>query len=275
MTLHSTAVKRFSLVTAREQRWQGEATTLDEAVHLAAESGFPLRQVILGGYDISGMDFKELELRGARLDRVIARGTSFREADLSGVDFSAADLRGANLMAATLHNASLIGADLRGADLHLADLDGASLDWAELSGAAVSAGQLRRTCVMALRTDLFTACIRRPGLDGRLRAALEDGTFDGNPEVWYAGRAAHQPDPGTVSAAELVPNEPRLPRLGERVITGRLRARWPRIGRVQAWLSGVRPGTPPTDPVPALTLEWLGEWAARGQGVGAGRPHPH
>ncbi len=72
--------------------------------------------------DISHVDLSNLDLRGANLWLIKARGTNFTNADLRGVDLSWADLSesifaGANLTAATLRGANLSCADLAGADL--------------------------------------------------------------------------------------------------------------------------------------------------------------
>lgn len=85
------------------------------------------------GFDLSGLRFSSIRLRGAKL-----AGTNLQRADLSGGQFCDCDLRRANLMHARIplgdfRNARLDGADLTAADLNASVMTGASLAGADLS----------------------------------------------------------------------------------------------------------------------------------------------
>ena len=87
-----------------------------------------------------------------RLEKLVEKGTSFKEVDLSGVDLSNMDLArvdfcGANLSRANLFGASLFDADLKnaellGADLSNADLTSANLEHADLTRASLQGARL-------------------------------------------------------------------------------------------------------------------------------------
>jgi hypothetical protein len=90
--------------------------------------------------DLSGGDWRSVDLAGRDL-----RGFSFRGARLRDARLARADLRGADLRGANLTNADLRGADLRGALLEGADLDGADLRGADLRGTPVIASSMACT----------------------------------------------------------------------------------------------------------------------------------
>lgn len=92
------------------------------------------------GKDLSGGDW-----RGVELERRDLRGFTFRGARMRDARFAGADLRGADLRQANLTNADLRGADLRGALLEGADLDGADLRGADLRDTAVAAATMACT----------------------------------------------------------------------------------------------------------------------------------
>jgi uncharacterized protein YjbI with pentapeptide repeats len=90
-------------------------------------AGAPLREFIL----------KDIDLRGANLQRVVLFGAKLRDADLREADLTEADLRRANIIKALLRDAKLLRAnlsraDLRRADCRGADLTGANLEFANL-----------------------------------------------------------------------------------------------------------------------------------------------
>lgn len=92
--------------------------------------------------DLSHIDLREADLKGATLRRcslVCARldGTDLRAADLAYADLTGANLRGANCADARLSGACLRGADLSGANLFRVDLTGAQLDDTDLTGATL------------------------------------------------------------------------------------------------------------------------------------------
>ncbi|MEM8998248.1 MAG: molybdopterin-dependent oxidoreductase, partial [Acidobacteriota bacterium] len=80
-----------------------------------------------------------LDLRGwAPSDRDLSR-LQLKNCDLRGADLESVDLRGSNLSLSDLRGANLKGADLRDSDLEGADFSGADLRDADLRGAALSA----------------------------------------------------------------------------------------------------------------------------------------
>jgi hypothetical protein len=84
--------------------------------------------------DLSGGDWRGVELERRDLRGFDLRGARMRDARLAGADLRGADLRGSNLT-----NADLRGADLRGASFDGIDLDGADLRGADLRDTAVAA----------------------------------------------------------------------------------------------------------------------------------------
>ena len=100
--------------------------------------------------EVSGANFNDANMMGARLGRVLGQGTSMantvlrnarmREADMTGSDlrgavFTGADLTGANLSGCVLHGATLSGAILDEAVLERADLTAAHFTEAQLAKA--------------------------------------------------------------------------------------------------------------------------------------------
>jgi len=113
-----------------------------------------LRDVDLGGADLTNLRADGLDLTGARLDRAILRGASLRACRLDG-----ALLEGADLTGATLRDCRLDGAKLRSATLSQVRLEDSSADGADLTGADLSGARLSETT--------FTrAILRRALLDG-------------------------------------------------------------------------------------------------------------
>ncbi len=112
--------------------------------------------------NLSGVDLRDQQLRGARLPY-----KPMHRADLRN-----ADLRKANLFNAALSQADLTGADLRDADLREADLTSAILDGARLDGADL------RSAIL-YHASLFNAELAEAQLEGaKLRyACLADATL--------------------------------------------------------------------------------------------------
>ena len=105
-----------------------------------------LRQLVVEGGDLSGVDLRRARLGGASLVGAQLRGRDLRYAVLAKADLRRADLCDARLDEADLSGADLREADLRGASLLEADLSGADLRGADLGGARhLSMALLRRS----------------------------------------------------------------------------------------------------------------------------------
>jgi hypothetical protein len=89
-----------------------------------------LQQADLSGADLSDAYLREADLSGANLS-----GANLFGADMGSASFVAANLRNAELQTAQLSQANLTGADLSDAKLNLTRLHGADLTRARLSGA--------------------------------------------------------------------------------------------------------------------------------------------
>ncbi len=108
--------------------FQGEFSTIREAVIAAYKENTVLSNADLSGVDLSGVDLSGVNLRGADLRGADLRGAVLRDADLrnavlgdavlSGADLRSADLRDAVLRDAVLRDAVLSDAVLSGADLN-------------------------------------------------------------------------------------------------------------------------------------------------------------
>lgn len=106
-----------------------------------------LRGAYLVEADLSELEFGEILLKDARLDRAMMVRTDLSDAHLEGsslvgVDarharFGSAHMAGVSLSGALLGNADLTGADLAKADLSLSSLRAAKLENADLSGASL------------------------------------------------------------------------------------------------------------------------------------------
>ncbi len=88
--------------------------------------------------DLSGGDFRKARLRGASLDGLIARGSSFWGADLSGADIGFACLEGADFRACDLSDTCFAQSNLTDADMKGASFSGTIFDGAILTGIQVS-----------------------------------------------------------------------------------------------------------------------------------------
>ena len=113
--------------------FEGDFSSLADAVKAAFQSGANLSGADLYGADLSGANLSRADLSGANLSRA-----DLSRADLYGADLSRANLYGADLSRANLYGADLYGADLYGADLSRADLYGANLYGANLYGEKIA-----------------------------------------------------------------------------------------------------------------------------------------
>jgi len=86
-----------------------------------------------------GVDLRNIDLRGANLDRSILIGANLRKADLRN-----AQLKEANLFNACLVGSELNGADLQGITLNDADLQGTVLSYVNLQKAVLSYANLQK-----------------------------------------------------------------------------------------------------------------------------------
>lgn len=96
-----------------------------------------LTGMVMNGFDLSGLNFDQVDFKGTELNGANLSGSSFRHAN-----FYKAELEGANLNHANFHGANLVKAKLSQASLcqtqmHAVDLEGASLNGAYLRGATL------------------------------------------------------------------------------------------------------------------------------------------
>ena len=122
--------------------------------------------------DLTGADFRGLDLRGVSFARALLEG-----ADLRGCDLTGAMLEGAVLAKADLTGANLTGARLRGANLGKANLERAVLDDADLTEAVLMGATL--TGARFARANLERADILQVKWDGvdLSSAVLSNCTF--------------------------------------------------------------------------------------------------
>jgi hypothetical protein len=192
-------------------------------------------------------------LVGASLDRASLVGASLVGASLDGARLVGARLVGARLDRASLDHANLDdanldGARLDGANLDHANLDHASLDGASLVGANLVGARLDRASLDPIAEDV-RALVRdypTPEVEGLL-AALREGRVDGST---YTGECACLV--GTIA----------LVRDCDVDTLARNRHR-----PAEQWALAIRIGdTPATNPVAALTVQWIeAELATREQ----------
>jgi uncharacterized protein YjbI with pentapeptide repeats len=122
-------------------------------IEAAREAGEPLDE-----RDLTGADFRGLNLRGMSFARALLEGGDLRGCDLSGVMLEGAvlakaDLTGANLTGARLRGANLGKANLERAVLDDADLTEAVLMGATLTGARFGRARLERADVLQVKWD--------------------------------------------------------------------------------------------------------------------------
>ena len=113
-------------------RFEGDFSSLAEAVEAAVESGASLSRADLSGAKLSGANLSGADLHGANLPGADLPGANLSRASLSRANLSRANLSGADLSGAKLSGANLSGASLSRADLSGADLSGAKLNNGEI-----------------------------------------------------------------------------------------------------------------------------------------------
>ena len=140
--------------------------------------------LLLHGVDLTGADFREVNLNGVDLSRA-----GLQRADLSSAMLHRASLCGANLSEADLENVGLRLAQVVRADLRRTNLQGAGLYGVELGGADLGCAQLGKA-------DLVSAYMRRSNVGGAdvADAILRGATFDSDQLSVTTGRPACLPD---------------------------------------------------------------------------------
>ncbi|WP_437806417.1 DUF2169 domain-containing protein [Sorangium sp. So ce1078] len=137
--------------------YRGSAHLRSAALPMTAEAAQMARVVVdaardagepLDERDLTGADFRGVDLRGMRFARAFLEG-----ADLRGCDLSGAVLEGAVLAKADLTGANLAGARLRGANLGKANLEGAVLDDADLTEAVLMGARLAGASLKRARLE--------------------------------------------------------------------------------------------------------------------------
>jgi hypothetical protein len=119
-----------------------EAERLQLQLMQSLADGRPLQQrPVLRGQDLSGVNCRSAQFKGAVLERCTLKGANFTDADLRY-----ADLRGADLSHAKLWKANLTAAVLSRANLQHADLTDAILQGADLQGADLTHAILTNVC---------------------------------------------------------------------------------------------------------------------------------
>lgn len=98
--------------------------------------------------DLTGADFRGLDLRGMSFARALLEG-----ADLRGCNLEGAMLEGAVLAKADLTGARLRGARLKGANLGKANLEGAMLDGADLTQAVLMGASITGSSFKGARLE--------------------------------------------------------------------------------------------------------------------------
>ena len=169
--------------------FEGDFSSLAEAVVAAVKKGADLRSANLRGANLRGADLRGADLGGADLRSANLRSADLGSANLRSADFRSADLGGANLRSANLRSANLGGANLGGAknaELAIASTrilsEGSIIGWKKLKGEIVAKLLIPET---ARRCHAFG---RKCRADSAVVLALfdKDGkTFDGVGESSY------------------------------------------------------------------------------------------
>jgi uncharacterized protein YjbI with pentapeptide repeats len=144
-------------VSVKPPNWMGKRKSELDLVKGAQLSGVDLRfanargaflaRAVLSGAHLDGADLSTSDLRSADLEWAYLAGAHLELADLEGADLTGAELtrthmRDANFRGATLSFAKLKDAELVRTDLSGATLNGADLTHADLSGAVLSGADL-------------------------------------------------------------------------------------------------------------------------------------
>ncbi len=134
-------------------------------------AGADLRDGVLRGADLSGINLSEADLSSAIFDSADLAGANLSYANLWGAIISKAKLTGTDLTRADLQWANLNQADLKGADLREAnlysvqmrnaDLSGSVMKWTNLTGAFLNEANLAGA-------DMFRTTLVRAQLTGAI-----------------------------------------------------------------------------------------------------------
>ncbi len=117
-----------------------EAVQLARAlIQVARDAGEPLAE-----RDLTGADFRGMDLTGMDFSRAFLEGADLRGADLSGANFEGAVLARADLRGASLKGTRLALANLGASNLEGASFEGADLSQAVLMGARVTGASFAR-----------------------------------------------------------------------------------------------------------------------------------
>jgi uncharacterized protein YjbI with pentapeptide repeats len=165
------------------------AWRLDHPDVVVDQSGVNRSKQNLEGCNFDGVNFRDADLREARLGGcsfrgAILSGTHLEAQALRGIDFSGAEmvsihlgdaeLREANLAGANLNEAHLSSADLTNATLRNSNLSHSILNQATLVGANLDGARLNHASLRS--TDLRSASLRRADLN---RAKFYQTQFEG------------------------------------------------------------------------------------------------
>jgi uncharacterized protein YjbI with pentapeptide repeats len=120
-----------------------------------------LRGAVLDSANLTAARLEEADLTLARLEGADLRqarleGAELREARLEGAILLVARLKGADLTRARFEGANLIGASLEAAKLYLARLEGANLTFASLQGTDLNSARLEGAHLTRTRFDAAT-----------------------------------------------------------------------------------------------------------------------
>jgi uncharacterized protein YjbI with pentapeptide repeats len=91
-----------------------------------------LDNIVLGGSEIRGANFKGASLKDSNLNQIVLNSSNFEKADLSGSKVDNADFGYTNLKSCKLKNMDLTTVDFFGADLSKADLRGSTIKQSQL-----------------------------------------------------------------------------------------------------------------------------------------------
>ncbi len=104
---------------------------------------------------------KNLNLRGAYLNRAMLAGGSLQQSDLEAAVLIEANLAEANLKATNLSWANLTGVNLSGANLSSTNLEGANLTGANLHRTNITSTNLTNACLFQAQMDEKTKNIAK------------------------------------------------------------------------------------------------------------------
>lgn len=224
----------FTLSNGRAE-WRGRAASLADAIRRADRARFDLRGLVLPGAGLDGAALNMLSLHGAVLSGATLSHADLVATDLIGADLSVTSFLCANLADGDLSGAGAGGANFEGANLHGTRLVGADLERANVRLAVMTGTDLTGTNLSGV-TGLSLAQLREADT-GAIREDLM---------AWLSSVRGLDGRLGVAltSGAGVTVTAPGA------------------VRPVGQWLRRLSPGVPVTDPVAALTLEWIREWQA-------------